>query len=141
MMIRTSVLESKLLPDQPSILPAQRSADGAERRLPVSVMNRRHFLSLLGTVAAGLGISHSQESGGMASRGVRPQPRGKPSGLPFHARFTDVAAHAGLRDPVFYGPHDRMDFILESMGCGVANKKNDNENRHENNQQTGTRRG
>src|SRR3569833_87485 len=120
MMIRTSVLESKLLPDQPSILPAQRSADGAERRLPVSVMNRRHFLSLLGTVAAGLGISHSQESGGMASRGVRPQPRGKPSGLPFHARFTDVAAHAGLRDPVIYGPQDRMDFILESMGCGVA---------------------
>ena len=27
---------------------------------------------------------------GIASRGVRPQPRGKPSGLPFHARFTDV---------------------------------------------------
>lgn len=56
----------------------------------------------------------------MASRGVRPQPRGKPSVLPFHARFTNVAVHAGLRDPVIYGPQDRMDYILESMGCGVA---------------------
>ncbi len=56
----------------------------------------------------------------MASRGVTPQPRGKPSGLPFHARFTDVAAQAGLRAPVIFGPPNRMDYILESMGCGVA---------------------
>ena len=58
--------------------------------------------------------------GGMASRGVKPQPRGKPSGRPFHAHFTDVAEHAGLRTPVIYGPPDRMDYILESMGSGVA---------------------
>ena len=63
----------------------------------------------------------------MASRGVRPQPRGKPSGLPFHARFTDVAARAGLRDPVIYGPRDRMDYILESMGCGVCFLDYDND--------------
>jgi hypothetical protein len=56
----------------------------------------------------------------MASRGVRPQPRGKPSGLPFNARFTDVAAEAGLRAPVIYGPTERMDYIVESMGCGIA---------------------
>jgi enediyne biosynthesis protein E4 len=48
------------------------------------------------------------------------QPRGKPSGLPFHARFTDIAAQAGLREPVIYGPEERTDYILESMGCGVA---------------------
>ena len=63
----------------------------------------------------------------MASRGVRPQPRGKPSGLPFHAHFTDVAARAGLRAPVIYGPPDRMDYILESMGCGVAFLDYDND--------------
>lgn len=63
----------------------------------------------------------------MASRGIRPQPRGKPSGLPFHAHFTDIAAHAGLRAPVIYGPQDRMDYILESMGCGVAFLDYDND--------------
>ncbi len=63
----------------------------------------------------------------MASRGVKPQPRGKLSGLPFHAHFTDVAAHAGLRAPVIYGPPDRMDYILESMGCGVAFLDYDND--------------
>ena len=63
----------------------------------------------------------------MASRGVAPQPRGKPSGLPFHARFTDVAAQAGLRHPVIYGPEGRADYILESMGCGVAFLDYDND--------------
>jgi enediyne biosynthesis protein E4 len=72
-------------------------------------------------------MSGAQELGGMASRGVRPQPRGKPSGLPFHARFTDIAAQAGLRAPVIYGPPDRMDYILESMGCGVAFLDYDND--------------
>ncbi len=83
-------------------------------------MTRREFLGLLAAGSAGVRVAHAQQAGGMASRGVRPQPRGKPSGLPFHARFTDVAARAGLRAPVIYGPPDRMDYILESMGCGVA---------------------
>ena len=57
---------------------------------------------------------------GVASRGVRPQPRGKPSGLPFHARFVDVASRAGLTKPVVYGRADRKEYILETIGCGVA---------------------
>src|ERR1035441_4286189 len=77
-------------------------------------MTRRDLL-VLAAAAAPAGWA---QQGGMASRGVRPQPRGKPSGLPFHARFTDVASHAGLRETVVYGPPDRMDYILESMGCG-----------------------
>ena len=89
-------------------------------------MNRREFLALVAVATAGAGVSLAQESG-MASRGVKPQPRGKPSGLPFHAHFTDVAAKAGLREPVIYGPEDRMDFILESMGCGVAFLDYDND--------------
>ena len=42
----------------------------------------------------------------MASRGVKTAPRGKPSGLPFHARFTDVAAQAGLKHVVVSRPHE-----------------------------------
>jgi hypothetical protein len=57
---------------------------------------------------------------GVASRGVKPVPRGKPSGLPFHARFTDIAQEAGLHKPVVYGGVDRVMYILETVGCGVA---------------------
>ena len=56
-----------------------------------------------------------------------PQPRGKPSGLPFHTSFTDIAVAAGLREPVIYGPPHRADYILESMGCGVAFLDYDND--------------
>jgi enediyne biosynthesis protein E4 len=93
-------------------------------------MNRRDFLAIVAAGAAGAAgarVSRAQELGGMASRGIKPQPRGKPSGLPFHARFTDVAARAGLRAPVIYGPAGRMDYILESMGCGVAFLDYDND--------------
>ncbi len=90
-------------------------------------MDRREFLAILAAGAAGAGIAGAQELGGMASRGVRPQPRGKPSGLPFHAHFTDVAARAGLRAPVIFGPPNRMDYILESMGSGVAFLDYDND--------------
>jgi hypothetical protein len=86
-------------------------------------MTRRNILAIL----AAAGVCRAQQLGGMASRGVKPQPRGKPSGLPFHAHFTDVAANAGLRAPVIYGPPDRMDYILESMGCGVAFLDYDND--------------
>ncbi|HVN03808.1 MAG TPA: VCBS repeat-containing protein, partial [Bryobacteraceae bacterium] len=57
---------------------------------------------------------------GVSSRGVKPLPRGKPSGLPWHARFVDVAAQAGLRAPVIYGGVMHKDYILETVGCGIA---------------------
>jgi hypothetical protein len=86
--------------------------------------SRREIFAIL----AAAGVHGAQElGGGMASRGVKPQPRGKPSGLPFHARFIDIAARAGLRAPVIYGPLDHMDYILESMGCGVAFLDYDND--------------
>ncbi|MGC9998772.1 MAG: CRTAC1 family protein [Bryobacteraceae bacterium] len=56
----------------------------------------------------------------MASRGVRPAPRAKASGRPFHARFTDVAAPAGLNQPVVCGHPARADYVIEAMSCGVA---------------------
>ncbi len=86
-------------------------------------MTRRDILARLasGAVIAGAQEwSQAQTTSGMADRNVAPQPRGKASGLPFHARFTDVAAHAGLHDPVIYGPVGKADYILESMGSGIA---------------------
>lgn len=56
----------------------------------------------------------------MSSRNVKPTPRGKPSGIPFNARFTDVAAQAGLKAPVIYGGIEKKTYLLESIGCGVA---------------------
>ena len=47
-------------------------------------------------------------------------PRGKPSGIPFLAKFVDVAAQAGLRRPAIYGEDDHKDFILETIGGGAA---------------------
>jgi hypothetical protein len=79
-------------------------------------MTRRQLLSLpLGTLAAGP-WSRAQ----MASRGVKPIPRGKPSGLPFNAYFVNVAQSAGLGSPVIYGDVQVNDYVVDSMGCGVA---------------------
>ena len=78
------------------------------------MITRRALLALLASSAApafGQGIS---------SRGVRPQPRGKPSGLPFPARFTDVAKEAGLVHPAVYGGVEAKGYILEVVGAGVA---------------------
>src|SRR5579872_4290389 len=74
---------------------------------------RREFLAAL----AATGSCYGQ---GISARGVKPQPRGKPSGRPFLARFTDVAHEAGLRAPVIYGGVDTKSYIIEVVGCGVA---------------------
>jgi len=55
----------------------------------------------------------------MASRGVRPTPAGKRSGLPY-SKFVNVAHAAGLRDPVVYGATGHTDFAIEATGCGCA---------------------
>lgn len=77
-------------------------------------LSRREWLALAGLAA---GPARGQ---GMASRGVKPTVRGKPSGIPFNAKFTDVAAQAGLKAPVIYGGVEKKDYILESIGCGAA---------------------
>ncbi|HTL28660.1 MAG TPA: CRTAC1 family protein [Tepidisphaeraceae bacterium] len=80
-------------------------------------MLRRKFLRqglALFTVPSWLGAQ------GVASRGVKPSPRGKPSGLPFYAHFTDIAAQAGLTAPTVYGGTDKKNFIIETIGCGCA---------------------
>ena len=78
------------------------------------MMTRREMLGLLALAA------RPAFGQGVSSRGVRPQPRGKPSGRPFQARFTDVAKDAGLTAPVIYGPAETKRYIIEVVGCGVA---------------------
>ncbi len=64
---------------------------------------------------------------GISPRSVKPQPRGKPSGRPFSARFTDVAKQAGLTQPIVYGGVDTKSYIIEVVGCGVAFLDYDND--------------
>jgi hypothetical protein len=82
---------------------------------------RRTLLALLA------GLSGTAFGQGISSRGVKPQPRGKPSGLPFPARFTDVAEQAGLTRPIVYGGVESKTYIVEVTGCGVAFLDYDND--------------
>lgn len=84
-------------------------------------MTRRRALSWLALPAARLCGQ------GMASRGVRSTPRGKRSGLRFHARFTDIAQQAGLNQVVVCGHADHDDYIIECMSCGAAFLDYDND--------------
>ncbi len=72
-------------------------------------MTRRQALRLLASPAAAQ----------TASRGIKPAPKAKPSGRPF-PRFTNVAKSAGLTHPLIYGGATSFDYIVESMGTGVA---------------------
>src|ERR1039458_5729232 len=91
-------------------------------------MTRRQVLALpLQAFAFGGVRTSAQQLGGMASRGVQAVPRGKPSGLPFDAHFVNVAQSAGLLAPVIYGDVAHNDYILDSMGCGVAFLDYDND--------------
>ena len=65
-------------------------------------------------------VGQSLFAQGMATRNVRPQQRGKRSGLPFDAKFTDVGRQAGLTAPSIYGSIDTKRHILEAVGCGIA---------------------
>src|SRR5271169_877153 len=66
---------------QPAI--DRRSAESS-----VSMLRRKFLARTLGFLTV---PSLPLGAQGVASRGVRPLPRGKPSGLPFHAHFTDIA--------------------------------------------------
>lgn len=75
-------------------------------------LTRRELIALLSAAPAC--------AQGVATRNVKPQPRGKLSGLPFESKLTDIAEQAGLRAPVIYGGVDRKTYILETVGCGAA---------------------
>ncbi len=85
------------------------------------MISRRQLLALVA------GSASRVFGQGVSSRGVKAQPRGKPSGRPFLARFTDVAAQAGLTQPIVYGGTDTKSYIIEVVGCGVAFLDYDND--------------
>ncbi len=87
------------------------------------MVTRRQMLALLASMPAA-GTAFAQ---GISTRGVKAQPRGKPSGRPFLARFTDVAAQAGLTHPTVYGGVDAKSYIVEVVGCGLAFLDYDND--------------
>lgn len=83
--------------------------------------SRRSFVRL--GIGAALSVQTNRLVGqqqGMGGRSVKPLPRGKPSGRPFNAHFIDVAANAGLHEPVIYGDAHTNNYIVESTGCGCA---------------------
>jgi len=84
--------------------------------------SRRHFLQLLFAAT----VSHAYGQG-VSSHSVRAQARSSPSGKPFRAHLTDVAAAAGLTAPVVYGGLERKDYIIETVGCGCAMFDYDND--------------
>src|SRR5881392_305685 len=84
------------------------------------ISRRKLIATLAGTAGATLVRPAGMLGQGISSRGVKPQPRGKPSGRPFLARFTDVAKQVGLTQPVIYGAVENKSYIIEVVGCGVA---------------------
>jgi hypothetical protein len=86
------------------------------------MMTRRELLfRIAGAAGSALLVpSRLSFSQGISSRGVKPQPRGKPSGRPFFAHFIDVAKEAGLREPIVYGGIDTKNYIVEVVGAGVG---------------------
>jgi len=81
---------------------------------------RRRFLQTLAPASLLLSSPLHLAGQGMASRGVRPAPRPKPSGKPFPVTFTDVAPRAGLTTPVVYGEEYVKKYIVEANGPGIA---------------------
>ena len=85
------------------------------------MITRRQLMFRIASAAgATLLVPSAAFAQGISSRGLKPQPRGKPSGRPFLARFTDVAKQAGLVDPIVYGGVDTKNYIVEVVGAGVA---------------------
>jgi hypothetical protein len=83
------------------------------------MITRRKMMATM-IAAAGSAVTRVAFGQGISSRGVKAQPRGKPSGRPFLSSMTDVAKQAGLTQPIVYGGTDSKSYIVEVVGCGVA---------------------
>ena len=82
-------------------------------------LTRRSLLKMMALPAATV-LAQEERMEGMASCGIKAAPRSKPSGIPFHTRFTDIGQAAGLTHPVVAGHPARADYVIEAMSCGVA---------------------
>jgi hypothetical protein len=79
-------------------------------------ISRRAFIFSLPIVAS----PWTAMAQGVATRHVKPQVKPPLSGRPYDAQFTDVAARAGLTQPVIYGEPGYATYILEQTACGCA---------------------
>jgi enediyne biosynthesis protein E4 len=87
---------------------------------------RRRFMRV--SAASALSVAAERVfAQGVSTHKAKPMARQAPSGRPFDARFTDVAAAAGLREPTIYGGVEVNKYILESTGCGCAFLDYDND--------------
>jgi len=80
----------------------------------------RNLFKVVLLIPAGLvlaGISYSQ---GVATGNLPAAARAKASGLPWQARFADVAREAGLTAPFVQGHPTKKRYIVEANGTGVA---------------------
>jgi enediyne biosynthesis protein E4 len=82
--------------------------------------SRRSFVRLGMQAAISIPAAPLLGQQGMGGHTVKPLPRRALSGRPFNAHFVDVAASAGLREPVIYGGEAANRYIIESTGCGCA---------------------
>jgi hypothetical protein len=82
------------------------------------ITRRKLLISSASAVVAG--VTKTLFSQGVSSRGVKAQPRGKPSGRPFLSQLTDVSKEAGLTHPIVYGGLEAKNYIIEVVGCGLA---------------------
>ena len=64
---------------------------------------------------------------GMASRGVKPQPRAAFSGKPWNSTLTNIARSAGLTSPTVFGGEDHVLYAAETSSGGVAFVDYDND--------------
>ncbi len=83
-------------------------------------ISRRRFTQLGIGAGMSFGTNLFSPPQGISTHNAKPQPRSKPSGLPFHAHFVDIAQQAGLRAPVIYGDQEQTKYIVEATGCGCA---------------------
>jgi len=90
------------------------------------MITRRQLIASM-MAAAGTTMTGTAFGQGISSRGVKAQPRGKPSGRPFLSRITDVAKEARLTQPIIYGGAESKSYIIEVVGCGVAFLDYDND--------------
>lgn len=82
-------------------------------------LDRRSFIRLSAISASSL-LGKRLFAQGVSTHTAKPLARPAPSGRPFNARFTDIAASAGLQAPVIYGGVESKKYILEATGCGCA---------------------
>src|SRR4051812_49821840 len=87
--------------DRPKTRERQSRPDAESHRITLMITRRQMISSTI--AAAGVAISGAAFGQGISSRGVKAQPRGKPSGRPFLSRITDVAEQARLTQPIIYG--------------------------------------